>query len=70
MDSMLTVRRPFENGEVALSFYDTGRRQEYVFAALARAGALSAGETRRAPVWYESCVMRILNGVARTPIPG
>jgi hypothetical protein len=31
MDSTLTVRRPFENGEVKLSFYDTGRRQEYAF---------------------------------------
>ncbi len=31
MDSVLTVRRPFENGEVRLSFYDTGRRQEYAF---------------------------------------
>lgn len=27
----LTVRRPFENGEVRFSFYNTGRRQEYVF---------------------------------------
>ncbi len=31
MDNTLTVRRPFEKGAVALSFYDTGRRQEYVF---------------------------------------
>ena len=30
-DSVLMVRRPFENGEVRFSFYDTGRRQEYVF---------------------------------------
>ncbi len=27
----LTVRRPFENGEVKISFFDTGRRQEYLF---------------------------------------
>lgn len=33
VDSTLTVRRPFENGEVRFSFYDTGRRQEYVFQA-------------------------------------
>jgi len=31
VDSILTVRRPFENGEVKLSFYDTGRRMEYAF---------------------------------------
>ncbi|HEY5132943.1 MAG TPA: hypothetical protein VII85_04590 [Candidatus Krumholzibacteriaceae bacterium] len=31
MDSILTVRRPFENGEVRISFYDTGRREEAVF---------------------------------------
>jgi hypothetical protein len=31
VDSTLTVRRPFENGEVKLSFYPTGRRQEYGF---------------------------------------
>lgn len=30
-DSALTVRRPFEKGEVALSFYETGRRQEVIF---------------------------------------
>lgn len=31
VDSILTVRRSFENGEVKLSFYETGRRLEYVF---------------------------------------
>lgn len=31
VDSTLTVRRPFANGEVKLSFYDTGRRLEYAF---------------------------------------
>jgi hypothetical protein len=31
LDSVLTVRRPFEKGEVKLSFYDTGRRLEYAF---------------------------------------
>jgi hypothetical protein len=31
MDSTLTVKRRFENGVVRISFYDTGRRQEYVF---------------------------------------
>jgi hypothetical protein len=30
-DGAITVRRPFENGEVALSFYSTGARQECVF---------------------------------------
>jgi hypothetical protein len=35
LDSTLTVRRPFQNGEVRLSFYDTGRREEYVFEASA-----------------------------------
>ena len=33
VDSTLTVRRPFGNGEVRFSFYNTGRRQEYVFQA-------------------------------------
>jgi len=31
VDSILTVRRPFENGEVKLSFYATGARQVYAF---------------------------------------
>jgi hypothetical protein len=31
VDSTLTVRRPFANGEVKISFYDTGRRLEYAF---------------------------------------
>jgi len=31
MDSTLTVKRLFENGEARISFYNTGRRQEYVF---------------------------------------
>jgi hypothetical protein len=31
VDGILTVRRPFQNGEVKLSFYDTGRRLEYAF---------------------------------------
>jgi len=30
LDSTLTVRRPFENGEVRISFDETGRRQEYL----------------------------------------
>lgn len=33
MDSTLTVRRPFKNGEVRISFYDTGRRQAWLFDA-------------------------------------
>jgi len=32
VDSILTVRRPFEKGEVKLSFYNTGRRLEYAFS--------------------------------------
>jgi hypothetical protein len=35
IDSILTVRRPFENGEVRISFYDMGARKEYVFDAAA-----------------------------------
>jgi hypothetical protein len=35
MDSILTVKRPFENGEVRFSFYDTGRRREYAFVPTA-----------------------------------
>jgi hypothetical protein len=31
-DSVLAVRRPFENGEVRISFYETGRRLEYLFS--------------------------------------
>jgi len=30
LDGTLTVRRPFENGEVRISFDETGRRQEYL----------------------------------------
>ncbi len=31
LDSILTVRRPFEKGAVTMSFFDTGRRNEYTF---------------------------------------
>jgi len=31
MDSTLTVRRPFENGEVRISFYENGMRRKYLF---------------------------------------
>jgi hypothetical protein len=31
LDSTLTVSRSFEKGAVSLSFYETGRRQDYVF---------------------------------------
>jgi len=33
MDSILTVKRAFDNGEVRISFYDTGRREQYLFEA-------------------------------------
>ncbi len=31
MDSTLTVRRPFENGQVRVSFYENGMRRKYLF---------------------------------------
>jgi len=34
LDSMLTVGRAFDRGEVRISFYPTGRREEYAFQAL------------------------------------